>query len=323
MTYGTLRQPSLAEASPMSMNTVTENKVSWISIEDPTTEDIGHLRRYYPFHPLDLEDCLSDIERPKVDEYDDYLFIVMHFPVYDPDQRVSRITELDVFIGSGYLITVHRGELKPLIDLFRECQRDERARVRHISKGAGQLLYGILDRTVDYIMRILARVGERIGDVEGRIFTEDMRSIVEEISVIRRDVIALRRIIKPQIAVISNLERKDRSFIREGMEVYFGDILDGFSRAWDELEDHREIIESLSATSESITSYRINETIRALTVISVLLLPLSVIAGIYGMNVKLPFAAAGQNPYAFYGILVVMVVIVAGLLLFFRWKKWF
>jgi magnesium transporter len=307
----------------MSMNTVTENKVSWISIEDPTTEDIGHLRRYYPFHPLDLEDCLSDIERPKVDEYDDYLFIVMHFPVYDPDQRVSRITELDVFIGSGYLITVHRGELKPLIDLFRECQRDERARVRHISKGAGQLLYGILDRTVDYIMRILARVGERIGEVEGRIFTEDMRSIVEEISVIRRDVIALRRIIKPQIAVISNLERKDRSFIREGMEVYFGDILDGFSRAWDELEDHREIIESLSATSESITSYRINETIRALTVISVLLLPLSVIAGIYGMNVKLPFAAAGQNPYAFYGILVVMVAIIAGLLLFFRWKKWF
>jgi len=323
MAYGTLRQPSLAEASPMSMNTVTENKVSWISIEDPTTEDIGHLRRYYPFHPLDLEDCLSDIERPKVDEYDDYLFIVMHFPVYDPDQRVSRITELDVFIGSGYLITVHRGELKPLIDLFRECQRDERARVRHISKGAGQLLYGILDRTVDYIMRILARVGERIGEVEGRIFTEDMRSIVEEISIIRRDVIALRRIIKPQIAVISNLERKDRSFIREGMEVYFGDILDGFSRAWDELEDHREIIESLSATSESITSYRINETIRALTVISVLLLPLSVIAGIYGMNVKLPFAAAGQNPYAFYGILVLMVAIVAGLLLFFRWKKWF
>lgn len=307
----------------MSMNTVTENKVSWINIEDPTAEDIAHLRRYYPFHPLDLEDCLSDIERPKVDEYEDYLFIVMHFPVYDPDQRVSRITELDVFMGSGYLITVHRGELKSLIDLFRECQRDERARVRHISKGAGQLLYGILDRTVDYIMRILARVGERIGEVEGRIFTEDMRSIVESISIIRRDVIALRRIIKPQIAVISNLERKDRPFIREGMEVYFGDILDGFSRAWDELEDHREVIESLSATSESITSYRINETIRALTVISVLLLPLSVIAGIYGMNVRLPFADGAQNPYTFYGILAVMVAIVAGLLLFFRWKKWF
>ena len=289
----------------MAMNTVTENKVSWINIENPTPEDIAHLRRYYPFHPLDLEDCLSDIERPKVDEYEDYLFIVMHFPVYDPDKRISRISELDVFIGSGYLITVHRGELKPLIDLFRECQRDERARIRHMSKGAGQLLYGILDRAVDYIMRILGRVGERIGEVEDRIFTEDMRYIVEAISSIRRDVIALRRIIKPQIAVISNLERKDRPFIRE-----------------DELEDHREVIESLSATSESITSYRINETIRALTVISVLMLPLSVVAGIYGMNVLLPFAGGGQNAYTFYGILGVMAAMVVGLLLLFRWRKW-
>lgn len=307
----------------MSLNTVTENKVSWISIENPTPEDIAHLRRYYPFHPLDLEDCLSDIERPKVDEYEDYLFIVMHFPVYDPNRQVSRITELDVFIGSGYLITVHRGELKPLLDLFRECQRDERARVRHMSKGAGQLLYGILDRTVDYKMRILARVGERIAAVEERIFVDDMRLIVEEISSIRRDVIALRRIIKPQIAVIANLERKDRPFIREGMDVYFGDISDGFSRAWDELEDHHEVIESLSATSESITSYRINETMRALTVISVLMLPLSVIAGLYGMNVMLPFAQSAQNPFTFWGILGMMVVVVVGLLLFFRWKKWF
>jgi len=135
-------------------------------------------------------------------------------------------------------------------------------------------------------------------------------------------VIALRRIIKPQIAVVSNLERKDRPFIREGMEVYFGDIVDGFSRAWDELEDHREVIEGLSATSESITSYRINETMRALTVISVVLLPLSVLAGIYGMNVQLPFAFDAQNPYTFWGILGAMLATVVGLLAFFRIKRW-
>jgi magnesium transporter len=306
----------------MSISTVTENKVSWVNVVQPTHEDIEHLRRYYPFHPLDLEDCLSDIERPKVDEYDEYLFIVMHFPVYDSNRQVSRISEVDVFIGQGYLITLHHGELKPLVQLFHECQTDERARIRHISKGAGQLLYGILDRTVDYKMRIMTRVGERINDVEERIFTEDMRHIVEEISSIRRDVIALRRIIKPQIAVVSNLERKDRPFIREGMEVYFGDIVDGFSRAWDELEDHREVIEGLSATSESITSYRINETMRALTVISVVLLPLSVLAGIYGMNVQLPFAFDAQNPYTFWGILGAMLAMVVGLLAFFRIKRW-
>jgi len=303
----------------MSMNTITENKVSWINIEHPSKEDIDHLRRYYPFHPLDLEDCLSSIERPKVDEYDDYLFMVMHFPIYDPDERISRITEVDVFIGSGYLITLHHGELTPLTRLFGECQKDERARVRHMSRGAGQLLYGILDRTVDYVMRILSQVGLRIDQVEGQVFTQDMRDIVEEISVIRRDVIALRRIIKPQISVVSNLERKDRPFIREGMEVYFGDIADGFSRAWDELEDHREVIESLSATSDSITSYRINETMRTLTVISLLLLPLTLLAGIYGMNVHLPFE---KNPYAFYGLVVLMVAIIVGLVLLFRRRRW-
>jgi magnesium transporter len=303
----------------MSMSTVTENKVSWINIINPSQEDIAHLRRYYPFHPLDLEDCLSSIERPKVDEYENYLFAVMHFPIYDPDAQISRISELDVFIGSGYLITLHDGELKPLLRLFEECQKDERARSKHMSRGAGQLLYGILDRTVDYVMRILTQVGNRIKQVEEKIFVEDMRHIVEEISVIRRDVIALRRIIKPQIGVVSNLERKDRPFIREGMDVYFGDIVDGFSRAWDELEDHREVIENLSSTSDSITSYRINETMRTLTVISVLLLPLSLLASIYGMNVPLPFE---KNPYAFYGLIGFMVALIVGLVLLFRNRKW-
>ncbi len=303
----------------MSMSIITEGKVSWINIVHPSHDDIAHLRRYYPFHPLDLEDCMSNIERPKVDEYEDYLFIVMHFPVYDPNERVSRISEVDIFIGNGYLITLHDGDLKPLIQLFEECQKDERARARHMSKGAGQLLYGILDRTVDYVMRILLKVGERIYQVERHIFTDNMRHIVEEISVIRRDVIALRRIIKPQIGVVSNLERKDRPFIREGMEVYFGDIVDGFSRAWDELEDHREVIEGLSATSESITSYRINETMRALTVISVILMPLELLAGIYGMNVELPFS---QSPYAFWVLVIIMLLITLGLLTFFHRLKW-
>ena len=116
----------------MSMSTVTENKVSWINIEHPSQEDIEHLRRYYPFHPLDLEDCLSSIERPKVDEYEEYLFLVMHFPIYDPHERISRISEVDVFIGNGYLITLHDGELRPLMRLFGECQKDGRARSRRM-----------------------------------------------------------------------------------------------------------------------------------------------------------------------------------------------
>lgn len=308
------------EVNGMSMETITESKITWINITNPDQDDIAHLRRYYPFHPLDLEDCLSNIERPKVDEYEDYLFVVMHFPVYDPNEQISRIAEADFFIGSNYLITLHHGELKPLTQLFDECRKDERARSKHMSRGAGKLLYGILDRSIDYVMRILLNVGKRINEIENNIFTQDMHKIVQEISVVRRDVIALRRIIKPQISVVSNLERKDRPFIREDMDVYFGDIVDGFSRAWDELEDHREVIEGLSATSESITSYRINETMRTLTLISVVLMPLSLLSGIYGMNIKLPFM---HHPNAFWGILLVMSIIVVALVLLFRSRRWY
>ncbi len=299
----------------MGMDTITEGRVSWINIENPSQKEIDYLRRYYPFHPLDLEDCLSDMERPKVDEYDDYLFIVMHFPLYDMEKQISHTCEIDIFIGSGYLITLHKGELNPLVQLFAECKKDERARIKHMNHGAGQLLYGILDRIVDYEMRIINRVRRRTNLVEEKIFTENMRYIVEEISIIRRDIIALRRIIKPQISVVSNLERKDRPFIRDEMEVYFGDIVDGFSRARDELEDHREVIESLSETSESLTSYRINETMRTLTVISVILLPLSLLASIYGMNVPLPF---DRFPFAFWGIMGFMVIIIITLIVIFR-----
>ena len=110
----------------MSVETVTYGKVTWTNIEKPRPEDIEVLRRNYNFHPLDLEDCLSKIERPKIDEYEDYLFIVMHFPVYDPDQHISRPSEVDFFIGAGYLVTVHDGILKPIYQLFDDCQRYER-----------------------------------------------------------------------------------------------------------------------------------------------------------------------------------------------------
>ena len=133
----------------MSIETVTYGKVTWTNIEQPTPEDIEVLRRNYNFHPLDLEDCLSKIERPKIDEYEDYLFIVMHFPVYDPDQHISRPSEVDFFIGAGYLVTAHDGILRPIYQLFDDCQRYERTRAKHMGRGASRLLYSVIDALVD------------------------------------------------------------------------------------------------------------------------------------------------------------------------------
>jgi magnesium transporter len=303
----------------MTIETVTYGKVTWTNIERPRPEDIEVLRRNYNFHPLDLEDCLSKIERPKIDEYEDYLFIVMHFPVYDPDQRISRPSEVDYFIGSGYLVTVHDGILKPIYQLFDDCQRYERTRAKHMGRGASRLLYSVIDVLVDYCFPILDKVDSNIHVIEEEVFTEDMRRIVQEISIARRDIIALRRIIRPQIPIVVNLEQKDRPFIQEELDVYFGDIVDHLNKAWDILEDHREVIEGLSETSDSVISYRLNEVMRILTIISVIMLPLTLLSGIYGMNIYLPLA---RHPYSFILLLGLMVLMAGGMIVYFKRQHW-
>jgi len=303
----------------MGVEVLTHGRVTWVNIEKPTPQDMAYLRERYPFHPLDLEDCLSRIERPKIDEYDDYLFIIMQFPVFDDARRVSRPSEVDMFIGAGYLVTVHDGNLWPIAKLFDDCQVDEQLRQKHMGRGASRLLHDVVDRLVDYCFPILYKVDANIQEIEEDIFTEDMPGVVQEISWVRRDIIALQRIVKPQIAIVANLEHKDRPFIREELDVYFGDVLDHLYKAWDMLEDHRDVIEGLSDTANTLTTYRINEVMKILTIISVIMLPLTLLSGIYGMNIALPLA---NFPLSFLLILLLMAVIAGGMILYFKKRHW-
>jgi magnesium transporter len=304
----------------MGVEVLAHGRVTWVNIEKPTPADMDYLRQHYPFfHPLDLEDCLSRLERPKLDEYDDYLFIIMQFPVFDSLSRVSRPSDVDMFIGAGFLVTVHDGNLWPITKLFDDCQAEEQVRQKHMGREASQVLHDVVDRLVDYCFPILYKVDANIREIEEDIFTEQVPDVVREISWVRRDIIALQRIVKPQIAIVSNLEHKDRPVIREELDVYFGDILDHLYRAWDMLEDYRDVIEGLSDTANTLTSYRINEVMKILTIISVIMLPLTLLSGIYGMNINLPLA---QHPMSFVLILLLMAVVAGGMLLYFRKRRW-
>jgi magnesium transporter len=165
----------------------------------------------------------------------------------------------------------------------------------------------------------LYKVDANIREIEEDIFVEDMPGVVQEISWVRRDIIALQRIVKPQISIVANLEHKDRPFIREELDVYFGDVLDHLYKAWDMLEDHRDVIEGLSDTADTLTSYRINEVMKILTIISVIMLPLTLLSGIYGMNIPLPLE---RSPYSFILILLLMILMVGGMLFYFKKKHW-
>jgi magnesium transporter len=305
----------------MSLRTITHNGITWTDLRNPTTDDIERLRERFPFfHPLDLEDCLSTLERPKIDEYENYLFIVMHFPVFDKAARRLGRGEADIFVGRGFLVTSSDGALKPLVEAFEDSEKDEVLRRQFMGRGSYYLLYMLIDDLVDYCFPILDKENHNIESIESRIFDTDAREIVRDISIVRRNLINFRRTIKPQMKVTASLERKDWEFLRGGLEVYWGDVSDHILQIWERLEELWEVVEGLSTTLESLTSNRINEVMKILTIFSVIMLPLSVVSGIYGMNLlQLPLA---NHPLSFVFVIGVMSAIVIAMLAYFRREGW-
>jgi len=304
----------------LNLGSLTWGDLTWVNIERPTEQETEYLAQNYPFHPLDLDDCLSRIQRPKLDEYKDYLFLVFHFPVFNKEARVTTPSQLSVFIGQNYLITLHKGELKPLVKLFRECQIDEESRQENFSQGSGYLLYRIIDRLVDYCLPILNKIGDNIEEVENNIFSSSrLPRVIEDISILRRDVISFRRIIWPMRAVIGSLEPKVRRFSKMDLAVYFGDMVDHVDKIWDGLDEYKEIIEGLNDTHDSLANNRTNEVMRILTVAAAILLPITLVASIYGMNIPLPFQ---HSAYSLLYIVLIMLAIIGGMLYFFHRRRW-
>ena len=303
----------------MAIREIRYQGLRWLDIPQVTPADLEYLEENFPFHPLDFDDLTSGQQRPKLDEYDDYLFLVLQFPVYDKRLRVTTPSEVDLFVGPDFLITIHKGRVWPLDRYFEACETSEKQREDAMSMGSGYLLYRIIDQLVDNFFPIVYKIERNVQEIEDMIFTHGGRETVEEISVLRRDIIAYRRIVKPLMPVISRLEYIKSRLIHEDLEVYFSDIGDHIARVWESLEDQKGIIEALNDTHDSLISHRTNEVIRALTVISVIILPLTLVSGLYGMNVRLPF---GGWAYAFEAILALMGLTALAMLFFFKSRRW-
>jgi magnesium transporter len=291
----------------------------WINIERPRSVDMAWLEEHFEFHPLDLEDVRSRNQRPKVDEYDDYLFIVLHFPRYD--KRVSRLNaaEVDIFVGPDFLITLPNEPLQPIEYLFERCRTNEEVRDDIFSKGPGYLLYKIVDDDVDASFPMLAKMGNKLERIEEDIFEGKGEDVVRDISNVKQEIINFRKVVRPQRAAFRDLERNKARYIAEDLDIYFEDIIDASERVWDLLENYKEVVEGLEATNESALAHRTNETFRVLTAISLIFLPLTLIASIFGMNVKVP----GEGSiHAFWVIMVVMFAVLVGVALFFRRRGW-
>lgn len=262
---------------------------------------------------------MSTIERPKLDEYDDYLFVVLQFPIWDPVRRVSRPSEVDIFVGSGYLVTAHDGKLKPLYHFFQQCQSDDMIRDQFMSRGASKVFYAVIDQLVDYLFPMLYKIDANIRRLEEDIFVVSERRIIQELAIVRRDIIAMRRIVQPQVSILQTLEEIDRAYIRDELDVYFGDILDHLNKATDLIMYHGEVVFGLTDTANTLANLYTNDIMRILTVISVIMMPLTLLSGIYGMNVILPLQ---DNSSTFVFIMGGMVFITGGMLYIFYRRGW-
>ena len=290
----------------------------WINIERPRAVDQAWLEERFEFHPLDYEDVFSRNQRPKVDEYDDYLFVVLHFPAYDKQIGRLNAAELDVFVGPDYVVTLPNQPIPPLEYLFERCRTSEDLRAQLFCKGPGYLLYKIVDDCVDASFPMLRKIGNKLERLEEHIFDGRSAEIVRDLSNVKQEIINFRKIVRPQRVALRDLERT-RRYVSEDLEVYFDDIIDASERIWDMLENFKEVVEALEDTNESVLAHRLNDVLRILTAFSVIMLPLTLIASVFGMNTGVP---GEQSITAFWIVLVAMLLVLVGMLAVFRRRGW-
>jgi magnesium transporter len=298
---------------------VSANGLTWVHLDTPTKDEATSLAERFGWHPLDVEDVLSKRQRPKVDQYDDYQFVVLHFPVYDKNVQRLNAGELDVFLGPDYLVTLPTVELLPVTRLFQRVQDDPELRDNLFGKGSGYLLYHVLDDLFDYCFPILDKIGHKLDRIEDDIDDDRFEEVVRDISKAKQEIISYRKIVKPQRPTLRLLERHVERFLPQDLELYFDDLVDASERIWDILDNYKEVVEALETTNESALQHRQNDVLRVLTVVGAIFLPLTFLTGIFGMNVDYP----GEGTHAaFWIILGGMLASIVGMVAFFRYKRW-
>ena len=301
------------------ISVLEEAGLRWINIEAPGPREVAWLDEEFPFHELDLEDVQSRRQRPKVDDYPDYLFVVLHFPWYDKDSQRLFPAELNAFIGRDYLITLPNAPLKPVSTLFATLEEHADQRGEMFGKGSGLLFYEVLDALFRYCFPILERIGSKLDDIEDAIFEARTETSVREISNVKQEIIAYRKIVSPQRPVLRQLDRDTRRFLTEDLEIYYDDLIDSSEKIWDTLDNYKEVAEALEHTYESLLADRQQRVLRILTVFSATMLPLTFVTGLFGMNVHVPWEG---ETIGFVFVTLFTVVLLGALVGIFRWARW-
>jgi magnesium transporter len=289
----------------------------WLDIQAPTPEDGKLLLDTFHFHPLSVEDCLTPaLVPPKVDEFDDHLFIVVHGIKRDPGAEVVETTELDIFLGKNFVVTNHVFPSPAVDQVLARCKNG----VRPLRRGPDFLAHELIDALVDNILPSIDQLNERSLEIEDAVLKNPTNEILGDIMNLKRSTVHLQRIMVPQREVASRLSHEDHVVISERSQLYFRDIYDHMVRIHNLTEGLQELADSTLRTYMSAVSNRLNDVMRMMSLVATVFLPLTLIASIYGMN----FAHLPEKDwrYGYYFALGVMLLVALALLGYYKYRKW-
>lgn len=298
------------------------DKLTWTHINNAGRNELEYLRKKYNFQLPHLQASLakSMSQRPTINQGEGYYFMILHFPVFKGDNIVQ--AEIEFFIAEGYLVTLNNNDIDVLNDFFNHSKKDATSLMAYEFESSAVLLYEILDKLMLACYAMLDKNSISIKHVESSIFSQEQKRAVSKILLLRRNIINFRKIMQNHKNIIKKLMQLENDLIMSSKIVkYYNEIIEHSKRIWDLIESQKDIIEVLNSTNESLLNYRISEIMKTLTIFSVIVFPLTLLAAVFGMNTVngMPFM---DNPYGFWIIVSIMLISSLFMLLFFERKKW-
>jgi len=305
----------------MSIKIIEAPTLRWININQVDKETIRYLKEHFSFHHLDLEDIQGESQTPKIDVYQNYLFLILQFPHWQSGTETIISQEIEIFIGEGFLITIQRSQSKEIKNFFYRCMKNHNVKKDWMNNNSGYLLYRIIEALFSTGQPIINQLAKKISQVEEEIFQDQPDTgVIHELALLRRNILNFRRLLDPDRFLIGTLAHTRKPFLSEETSLYFDNVNDFLAKLWAIIDSYKETVQGLHITVESLINRRINKIISTLTVISVSLLPFTVLSSIYGMNIiGLPFTERPALVWAMFGV---MTTIVIGIIYTLKKRRW-
>jgi magnesium transporter len=316
------------ESIEKKIETMKAKNFEWIDVQNPDRSDIEELAEKYNFNTLNIEDCMTRFELPKLDSYNDHFFVILHFPPLAQKIGISKNSQLSIFVGKNFIVTVHQGDLKPLVQLVDICKTNlvQQNKNKLLGKSSGLLLHEIIDVLVDDLLHTSRKIIANLDEIEDRVFDET-KPVARSIALLRREINRLRRIVNPLKKFVLEIAKNVKRFSEgedDELTLYFDDVIDHIDKVIETLEESRETMEIYKDTDFVLSTEKTNKVLGMLTIIFTLAIPSTVIGTFYGMNIDLP-GGLGESltflgPHTMF-IFIILASAIPAIMMFAYFKK--